>query len=145
MFGWHLFCHHNRLKAGQQFSCNQIKVEALLHCLFVKLAPSEVNVKDTKYLDEQTCLNQAIWCPLPHLPFQLYPASPRFYINDSLSITTTKKRSKSWQFLSDPCAHGVRSLGRPVTPYIQHLFETLWRPSEESQCCQCCEDLANED
>ena len=49
------------------------------------------------------------------------------------------------QYLSDPCAHGVRSLGRPVRHYVQHLFETLWRPSEDCQCCQCCEDLANED
>ena len=28
-------------------------------------------------------------------------------------------------FLSDPCAHGVRSLGRPVCPSLRELFETL--------------------
>ena len=48
-------------------------------------------------------------------------------------------------FLSDPCAHGVRSLGSNVCLSVQELFETLWRPSEDCQCCQCCEDLANED
>ena len=47
-------------------------------------------------------------------------------------------------FLSDPCAHGVRSLGRLLSMSV-YLFETLWRPSEDCQCCQCCEDLANED
>ena len=47
-------------------------------------------------------------------------------------------------FSSDPCAHGVRSLGSNVCPYIRHAFETLWRPSEDCQCCQCCEDLAND-
>ena len=28
-------------------------------------------------------------------------------------------------YLSDPCAHGVRSLGRPVRHSVQELFETL--------------------
>ena len=28
-------------------------------------------------------------------------------------------------FLSDPCAHGIRSLGRPVTHSVRELFETL--------------------
>ena len=30
------------------------------------------------------------------------------------------------RFLSDPCAHGVRSLGRPVTPY-----KTFLKPCED--------------
>ena len=55
------------------------------------------------------------------------------------------KRRVQVAFLSDPCAHGVRSLGSNVCISVQELFETLWRPSKDCQCCQCCEDLANED
>ena len=37
-------------------------------------------------------------------------------------------------FLSDPCAHGVRSLGRNVCPSVTEFVKTF---SEDCQCSQC--------
>ena len=42
-------------------------------------------------------------------------------------------------------AHGLTVRTWLQTTTLWDVFETLWRPSEDCQCCQCCEDLANED
>ena len=52
-------------------------------------------------------------------------------------------RSKDKQSLSDPCAHGVRSLGRLVCLYLWDVFETLWWLSM-TQCCQCVDTLVDD-
>ena len=46
-------------------------------------------------------------------------------------------------FIGPMCTWGP-IIGSPCL-YLLNVFETLWRPSEDYQCCQCCEDLANED
>ena len=85
--------------------------------------------------------------------FQHYAANAKWVTDSSLFYLTlaysTLIISKFNIFLSDPCAHGVRSLGSNVCLYERFLKPCencqCLKPSEDCQCCQCCEDLANED
>ena len=47
-------------------------------------------------------------------------------------------------FLSDPCAHGVRSLGRLVSMSVS-IYETFLKPCVDyCQCCQCVDTLVDD-
>ena len=120
-------------------------------------APSVVSLSETAATSTIPNLAKLIKQSISHMRLMLWQRSdkkqPRaknpFSHYDLASLTVNYKCF----FLSSSFLHFYRTrvhmgsdhwVAMSLCP-SNTFFETLWRPSEESQCCQCYEDLANED